>query len=51
MKQRVLLIVRKLNIGGIQRNTVNLANVLHREGHEGQGFNWWLYDIVSDACE
>lgn len=34
MKQRVLLIVRKLNIGGIQRNTVNLANVLHREGHE-----------------
>lgn len=34
MKQRVLLVVRKLNIGGIQRNTVNLANVLHREGHE-----------------
>ncbi|WP_176504090.1 glycosyltransferase [Cobetia sp. 5-11-6-3] len=34
MKQRVLLVVRKLNIGGIQRNTVNLANVLCREGHE-----------------
>lgn len=34
MKQRVLLIVRRLNVGGIQRVTVNLANVLHREGHE-----------------
>lgn len=33
-KQRVLLVVRKLNIGGIQRNTINLANVLCREGHD-----------------
>ena len=34
MTQRVLLIVRKLNIGGIQRVTINLANVLHRAGHD-----------------
>lgn len=34
MNQRILLIVRKLNIGGIQRVTVNLANVLHRAGHD-----------------
>lgn len=32
--QRVLLVVRKLSIGGIERVTVNLANVLAREGHE-----------------
>ncbi|WP_251975792.1 glycosyltransferase [Salinicola avicenniae] len=34
MTQRVLLVVRKLSIGGIERVTVNLANVLAREGHE-----------------
>lgn len=34
MSQRVLLVVRKLSIGGIERVTVNLANVLAREGHE-----------------
>ncbi|WP_110673698.1 glycosyltransferase [Salinicola sp. RZ23] len=34
MTQRVLLVLRKLKIGGIERATVNLANVLAREGHE-----------------
>ncbi|CAO1658993.1 glycosyltransferase [Salinicola sp. NYA28a] len=34
MSQRVLLVVRKLSIGGIERVTVNLANVLAREGHD-----------------
>lgn len=34
MTQRVLLVVRKLSIGGIERVTVNLANVLAREGHD-----------------
>ncbi|WP_158701059.1 glycosyltransferase [Phytohalomonas tamaricis] len=34
MPQRILLIVRRLNIGGIERVTVNLANTLHRLGHE-----------------
>ncbi|WP_110685620.1 glycosyltransferase [Salinicola aestuarinus] len=34
MTQRILLVVRKLSIGGIERVTVNLANVLAREGHD-----------------
>ncbi|MFC0266825.1 glycosyltransferase [Kushneria aurantia] len=34
MTQRILLVVRRLNIGGIQRVTINLANVLNRAGHD-----------------
>ncbi|WFF41119.1 glycosyltransferase [Salinicola endophyticus] len=34
MSQRVLLVLRKLKIGGIERATLDLASVLVREGHE-----------------
>jgi glycosyltransferase involved in cell wall biosynthesis len=34
VKQRVLLIARSLQMGGIERNTVNLANSMADSGHE-----------------
>lgn len=34
MKQRVLLISRSLQMGGVEKNTVNLANTLVAQGHE-----------------
>lgn len=33
-KQRILLIIRKLKIGGIERATIDMANALQRLGHE-----------------
>lgn len=33
-KQRVLLVARNLRVGGVERNTVNLANTLVDMGHE-----------------
>ena len=33
-KQRVLLVTRSLMMGGVEKNTVNLANTLHAMGHE-----------------
>lgn len=33
-KQRVLLVIRKLKIGGIERVAIDLANAMHRQGHE-----------------
>lgn len=32
--QRVLLVVRSLQMGGVERNTVNLANAMVEQGHE-----------------
>lgn len=34
MNKRVLLIVRSLRLGGMERMTVNLANALARQGHD-----------------
>ncbi|OHV11992.1 glycosyltransferase [Kushneria phosphatilytica] len=34
MTQRIVLVVRTLRVGGIERVTVNLANTLNRLGHE-----------------
>jgi glycosyltransferase involved in cell wall biosynthesis len=34
MKQRLLLISRSLQMGGVEKNTVNLANTLVEQGHE-----------------
>ncbi|MFO7593043.1 MAG: glycosyltransferase [Pseudomonadota bacterium] len=33
-KMRVLLVARNLKIGGVEKNTVNLANTLQQQGHE-----------------